>query len=221
MQTSSNGLKFLMREEGVILHVYKDQVGIPTVGVGHVVLPGEDFSDGLTNQEAMELLRKDVGKCERAIAQLVEVTITQNMYDMLVSLSFNIGTGDVKRRVGGLAGSSVIKFLNQGNFQQASSAFLLWCKAGGVKNQGLYNRRVRESKLFLTPDPVPVAPEPTEAPQDPQPEPTPEPTPPGVLPPGPYPSAPEPASVDHPRGTSIVALVLGFFRMLAKVFTRR
>ena len=87
MRISNDGLQFIMREEGVVLHIYKDQVGIPTVGVGHVVLPGEDFSDGLTKQEAMELLRKDASKCERALndTSVIKVPLTQNQFDAMSS----------------------------------------------------------------------------------------------------------------------------------------
>jgi len=34
---SSLGIKFLEKEEGCILHVYKDQAGKDTIGIGHLI----------------------------------------------------------------------------------------------------------------------------------------------------------------------------------------
>lgn len=38
---------------------YKDSLGLPTIGYGHLIRPGEDFSSGLTDAEADALLLKD------------------------------------------------------------------------------------------------------------------------------------------------------------------
>jgi lysozyme len=155
MRISDAGLKFIMRWEGTVLHIYKDQVGLATIGVGHLIKPGEDFSKGLTLEQAMELLRTDVAKCENAINdQLInnpqlKVDISQNMFDSLSSWLFNCGTGALKQ-------SSTYKKLLIGDVVGAADGLLLWCKAGGVTNQGLLNRRRDERKVFLTPDPVVV-----------------------------------------------------------------
>ena len=34
-QASQEGIDFLMNEEGCVLHPYKDQVGISTIGIGN------------------------------------------------------------------------------------------------------------------------------------------------------------------------------------------
>ncbi|EOR9074324.1 glycoside hydrolase family protein [Escherichia coli] len=39
--------------------VYKDSLGLDTIGYGHLVLKGENFSAGLTEAEAEALLQKD------------------------------------------------------------------------------------------------------------------------------------------------------------------
>lgn len=39
---------------------YKDHLGYPTIGYGHLILKGEDFSKGLTDAEATTLLAKDL-----------------------------------------------------------------------------------------------------------------------------------------------------------------
>lgn len=147
MRISDKGLKFISSWEGEVLHIYLDVVGIPTVGVGHVVLPGEDFTGGITHQEAIDLLRKDVAKCEKVLndTEVVKVTLTQNQFDSLCSWLFNVGTG-------ALARSTTLAKLNQGDVTGAASGLLLWVKAGGHVNQGLLNRRKAERQVFLTPD---------------------------------------------------------------------
>ncbi|EMR6006996.1 glycoside hydrolase family protein [Escherichia coli] len=39
--------------------VYKDSLGLDTIGYGHLVLPGENFKNGLTEEQAEQLLIKD------------------------------------------------------------------------------------------------------------------------------------------------------------------
>lgn len=149
MKVDQSGLDFIARWEGVVLHVYKDVVGIPTIGVGHVLLPGESFPNGITKEQALAILAKDVAKCERAIVQYVTVEINQNQFNALASFTFNCGTGALQR-------STVLRKLNGGDYQGAADALLMWNKAGGKFNRGLANRRADERRLFLKP--VPAAP---------------------------------------------------------------
>lgn len=39
---------------------YKDSLGYPTIGYGHLILSGEDFKQGLTESQANALLDKDM-----------------------------------------------------------------------------------------------------------------------------------------------------------------
>ncbi len=160
MQVDQAGLEFIARWEGTVLHVYKDIVGIPTIGVGHVVLPGESFPNGITKEQALALLRKDVKKFEKKIDEFVLVPLNQNQYNALASFVFNVGPGRPGYE-GGFYSSTVRRKLNLGDYQGAADAMLAWNKAGGKFNQGLQNRRNDERKMFLTPAVVsnpPVAP---------------------------------------------------------------
>jgi len=168
MKTSQNGLNFIAREEGEVDHVYKDIAGIPTIGIGHVVRPGESFPNGITHDQALQILAGDVSTAEGAVNKDITYSgLTQNMFDALVSFTFNCGTGS-------LAGSSMRTKLNAGDVAGAADAMLLWCHAviNGklTQDKGLYNRRVRERQLFLTPDgqplvhPAPIDPPPPPAP---------------------------------------------------------
>jgi lysozyme len=153
VKTSPNGLHCLGQEEGRVLRVYLDSCKIPTCGVGHVVLPGDGLhvGDPITPEQCDAFLAHDVGKCEAAINAAVKVPMTQNQFDAMVSLAFNIG-------VWGFLHSSVLADLNAGNLTDEKRAFELWDKdvQNGklVVDAALLARRDREVTLFLTSDPV-------------------------------------------------------------------
>lgn len=142
MQTSEAGLDMIARLEGEVLHVYKDAVGILTVGIGHVVKPGESFSQGITREQSRQLLRDDVKVVEAAVNDCVKVPLTQDQFDSLVSFTFNVGTGNLRR-------SRLLRLLNAGDYLGAANEFPKWRKAGGRVLQGLVNRRQTERCVFL------------------------------------------------------------------------
>jgi len=97
----------------------------------------------------------DVTECERrfarecsvyedAIDRLVKVPLNRNMADSLISLVYNIGPSAFER-------STLLKLLNQGNYQAAAAQFARWNKAGGKVWPGLVRRRAAEASLFLEP----------------------------------------------------------------------
>jgi lysozyme len=147
MKTSKNGLDFISRWEGCILHVYKDAAGLPTIGIGHLIKAGESFTT-ITKEQALDILSKDIAKCEEAVNKYIVVNLNQNQFDALVSWSFNCG-------VGVLQTSTLCKRLNAGFYDEVPQHLLNWCKAtinGKVTvNQGLYNRRKSEGELWSTP----------------------------------------------------------------------
>jgi lysozyme len=59
MSLSSRGLDFIKGYEKLRLKVYTDQAGYETIGYGHKVLPGEDFSGGINEAQALSLLKQD------------------------------------------------------------------------------------------------------------------------------------------------------------------
>ncbi|CNI78719.1 putative phage lysozyme [Yersinia frederiksenii] len=145
MQISDNGINKIKAEEGEKLIGYKDSRGIPTIGVGHTgVVDGKPVALGrvITKEKSTELLRSDLSWVEKSIATNVKVPLTQNQYDALCSLIFNIGAS-------AFADSTVLKRLNAGDYKGAADAFLMWKKAGSDLNI-LLPRRQRERALFLS-----------------------------------------------------------------------
>ena len=143
MKCSDAGLEFIMAHEGCVLHAYPDPAtgGEPwTIGVGHTggVKPG----DTCTKEQALEWLRKDAETAERCVNASVKGNITQNQFDALCSLVFNIGCGNFGR-------SSVLREVNEENDMSAAAAFGMWNKAAGKVMAGLTKRRQDEMRLFL------------------------------------------------------------------------
>lgn len=145
---STKGLEFLSAEEGLVLKPYNDSAGHATVGVGHLLHRGPVTAAdraryaNFTRVDAIRLLKQDVAIAEAAVNRLVKVPLNQNEFEALVSLAFNIGTGER-----GFAGSTVLRKLNAEDRKAAAEAFLMW-RIGGP---GLIHRRHRERRLFLRP----------------------------------------------------------------------
>jgi Phage-related lysozyme (muraminidase) len=154
MQMSSHGLELLEQWEGFKTTVYKDSAGLPTIGVGHLLTKSElssgkitingvpvSYENGLTEQQVTDLLAQDVKPAAAAVNGNVKVDLDQNQFDALVSFTFNVG-------VGAFTGSTLLKVLNQGQYDQVPTQLLRWTRAGGQVVQGLVNRRNNEIKLW-------------------------------------------------------------------------
>jgi len=148
MNISANGLDLITRWEGLKLTRYICPAGKPTIGVGHVILPSENIPNTITREFAMELLKKDVERFEKAVNTLIIVELNQNQFDALVCFIFNTGEG-------GLKNTGVSKAVNSKNFAAVPAALRLWnkIKVNGVsqENKGLTNRRISEAELFMKP----------------------------------------------------------------------
>ena len=149
MKLSLQGKIFLICNEGIALSPYLDSVGVKTLAIGATVTELPDIASmpwdhTITLQEALDLLDVSLKRYEDAVNTVLSVAITQNQFDSLVSLCYNIGTGHVSSRVGGIAGSTVIKRINSGEpASSISQAILMWNKPPEI-----IPRRTREAKLY-------------------------------------------------------------------------
>lgn len=99
----------------------------------------------ITEAEANRIFRVDLQKFEAAVRRNVQVDISQGQFDALVSITYNIGEGNMKK-------STFLSKINSRNFQDVPVAWLLWRKSrkNGVLqvNEGLQKRRQEEIELF-------------------------------------------------------------------------
>lgn len=135
-------LDLIKRFEGLRLQAYQDAVGVWTIGYGST---GPGVIQGLSwsIQQAEADLAQRVNALDQTLAQLVQVPLTANQRNALLSLMYNIGPS-------AFSGSTLLKDLNAGNVQKAADDFLAWNHAGGKVLDDLTKRRTQERALFLT-----------------------------------------------------------------------
>ena len=139
MAIAKSTLSFITKEEGLRNKAYKDSKGLWTIGVGHLIKPDEKhlLTATLTDEQVEELLQSDLRWCQDAVDNEVKVPLTQNQYDALYSLCFNIGETNFRK-------STVLRKINENDLKGAADAILMWNKP-----EVLVNRRKRERALFL------------------------------------------------------------------------
>jgi lysozyme len=135
-------MDLIQQFEGCKLTAYLCPAGVWTIGWGST---GIGVSKGVTwtQAEADERYKKDMGAFKTGVKKLVTVPINNNQLEALTSFAYNLGLGALK-------GSTLLKYLNAGNYQAAANQFLRWDKAGGKVMAGLARRRTAERNLFLS-----------------------------------------------------------------------
>lgn len=145
MKTSSQGVEMLVASEGFKSKPYLDTKKIPTIGYGSTF-----YEDGtkvtladpeITKQRALELKMFVLQNFEDKVNELVKVPLTQNQFDAIMNLVYNIGTG-------AFSTSTLLKRLNESKYQEAADQFLVWKRSGNDPDI-LLPRRKRERELFL------------------------------------------------------------------------
>ncbi len=133
-----NGLALIKDFEKCVLVPYKDSGGVWTDGWGNTV--DVDPSCAVTKEQADKRLLKNLEWVEKVINDNLKVELTQNQFDAVCSLVFNIGASAFKD-------STLLKKLNKGD-KTASEEFVRWNKDNGKVVAGLTRRRLAETELF-------------------------------------------------------------------------
>lgn len=140
MKTSAAARAAIFGFEGCRKQAYACPAGVPTIGVGHT--RGVKLGQSCTDQQAQVWFSEDLEDAEAVVASLVQVPLSQGQFDAMVSFAYNLGPGNLKA-------STLLKYLNAGNYSAASAQFKLWCHAGGKVAEGLVKRRAWETDSFL------------------------------------------------------------------------
>jgi lysozyme len=148
MNISDVGVALIKKWEGCKLTAYLDAVGVATIGYGCIVYPDGRpvrLGDQITQEQADALLSSECEKKAAAISPLINVSVSQNQFDALTSLAYNIGEG-------AFANSTLLRKLNASDYAGAAEEFLVWNKGtidgDLVEIPGLTNRRREEKQLF-------------------------------------------------------------------------
>lgn len=90
----------IKEQEGCVLHVYADTLGIPTVGYGHKVLPDDDLKigDTITIERADELFNQDIAPVVYAALKQAEQIGQLELYFLqaLVQVNYQLGVNWTK-----------------------------------------------------------------------------------------------------------------------------
>ena len=145
MQVSDNCLQLIRASEGFKASPYLCPAKVPTIGYGST-----RYADGtavklsdppITQDQADEIMRSTLIEYENAVSRYVTVSLNQNQFDALVDFAYNAGAQNLRK-------STLLKLLNQGDYDSAASEFGKWVFGGGVRLSGLVTRREREQQLF-------------------------------------------------------------------------
>lgn len=152
---SSKGINLLKSIEQLATKPYDDQTGKDitawvkgaTIGYGHLISKAEwsKYKNGITEAQALSLFNADLKPYVNTVKSKVTASVTQNEFDAMVILTFNIGQG-------AFSNSSVLKMVNNPNakttYKNLEAAWKAWNKSQGVANKGLTNRRQSEWNIY-------------------------------------------------------------------------
>lgn len=143
MILDNNGHKELHKREGLRLKPYLDTKKIPTIALGNTYyLDGRKVTmkdRALTLKEAETLGKVTADKFAKEVDALVKSKVTQNQFNALVSIAYNIG-------ISGFKNSTVLRLVNKNpNDPKIEEAFMMW-----TKDKELIGRRESEVKQYFS-----------------------------------------------------------------------
>ena len=141
MKISEKGLQLLKHYEGCELTAYRCSADVLTIGYGHTKGVTEDMV--ITQEEADQMLQDEMPEYEGYINDKVTVELNQDQFDAMVCWVYNLGSGN-------LSSSTLLKVLNEGDYEGVPEQMKRWNKAGGKVLNGLIKRRDSEAKLFCS-----------------------------------------------------------------------
>jgi len=139
MFTSKEGISLIKKFEGCELQAYKCAAGVLTIGYGHT--EGVEEHHEIGQEQAEYMLIEDLKVYEKYLLNYINVPLHQHQFDAIVSWTYNLGGGNLKS-------STMLKVLNNGQYEDVPAQIKRWNKAGGKVLEGLTRRRLAEALLF-------------------------------------------------------------------------
>lgn len=145
MRASDKAKDLIKSYEALKLKAYKCPAGVWTIGYGHTA--GVKQGMEISRQRAEDLFVNDLYTIsEYPISDIfykAKVTLTQNQFDALCSLVFNIGATNFRKS------TLLKKALVDPNDKSIYNEFKKWNKSGKKELEGLTRRRIREANLYF------------------------------------------------------------------------
>ncbi len=154
-QAASLGLDLITRFEKFEPLPLRDHVdNTSNIGFSHQITDTEEttglisiggsqvpFRNGISRTQAMQLLSQDRTRAARAVDELVRVPLNIYQREALVDFVWQFG-----RSV--LESSTLLKKLNQKDYESVPSQFMIWIRAGSGVSQRLVDRAKARSALW-------------------------------------------------------------------------
>lgn len=143
---SDNMTQKIKKFEGYMSKAYPDAKGVWTIGYGNTfyadgtpVKPGDTITKGEAEKLFSEVLNDFAGK----VADAVRVELNHCQFDALVSFTYNVGIGNLKK-------STLLKKVNADPEDETiRNEFNKWIKSGGKTLAGLIKRRKDEADYYF------------------------------------------------------------------------
>jgi lysozyme len=147
MNASEKCLALIRSSENFAASPYLCPAGIPTIGYGSTRY--EDSTPVALTDQPITVARANAilastlaGEYEKAVTRYVTVPLTQGQFDALVDFAYNAGAQNLRT-------STLLKRLNEGDYDRAAAEFGRWIFGNGKILNGLVTRRAAEKLLFL------------------------------------------------------------------------
>lgn len=148
---STAGQGFIKECEGYHSTAYLDSAGKWTIGWGHTA--GVYSGMTITQSKAQEFFESDMASSERIVANYASdngIVFTQQQFDALVSMIFNLGS---KPLASGTRLTNAMSKYRSGSSVVIPAAsvwecFATWHHVGKTDLKGLFYRRMNEAKIF-------------------------------------------------------------------------
>lgn len=153
MQISDKGKANIARWEGRRNAAYRDKGGRWTIGVGHLIVPGDGLGPNSTISDPTidAIFVNDLNEAENIVKRYVTVPLTQGQFDALTDFTFQFG--DALGHASDGNPSTLLNLLNAGDYAGAAAQFKRWVNVRNDAGQlvpvaQLQQRRATAATMF-------------------------------------------------------------------------
>jgi lysozyme len=148
MKLNDIGYKLITGFEGFRAKPYLCSAKVATIGYGSTFyLDGKKVTMAdkpITEVDAFNMFKKIADDFANKVSDLIKKPLTQNQFNALVSISYNIG-------INAFSKSTLLKKVNiDDNDPNIKLEFMKWCNVNKKPNKGLINRREHEVLIYFS-----------------------------------------------------------------------
>jgi lysozyme len=148
MKLNNAGYLLITEFEGFSAKPYLCSAKIPTIGYGNTYYSDNKrvtmLDKEITKVQAFEMFKTIADRFADKVNKLVTSPLNQNQFNALVSLAYNIGTGN-------FASSTILKKVNKNhNDVSIELEFKKWNKVNKKEVAGLTRRRNYEADIYFS-----------------------------------------------------------------------